>query len=138
MSISGSGNEVETAAGRVDVAGNTTEENAIVLEASEDREVHAIQVKNNQANCTSEVSFSNQMLFDTAGEFDEIASGVLAFSQSGGNAFNDVPDSAAPHWEAGEELNVHVDNANSSSALTTIIVYYRPIGDFSRERLRNR
>lgn len=138
MSLSGGGgNEVEMAAIRTEVSSGTVLENSGVLEASEDREIHGVYLKNNEANCTSELSFSSSMLLDQDAQ-DEISSGVLAVTNSGATSTIDMPDSAAPIWQAGEEISVHVDNQGSGSALTFVIVYYRPIGDFQRERLRNR
>lgn len=145
MSIA-SGNEIETAAGQDNIGSSATTDNAIVFEASEDRRLHAVLVTVSKQNCVAEVSFSNTPLLD--GEnVDDIASGVVAVQRPGdtnnaqpGNTGTYIrfPESAAPHWEAGEELNVHINNFETSETQVRVIAYYVPVGDFSRERLRNR
>lgn len=137
MSISGSGNEVETAAGRVDVAAGTTTENAQTFEASEDRILVGAAIKNNEADATAEVSFSSSMLTDSQ-TADEIASGVIVMTNSGSDVQVIFPEGTGPLWDAGEEISVHVDNAGANSVLNLTTLYYRPVGDFSRDRLRNR
>lgn len=130
--------EVETAVGRTDVASGTVAENALTFEASEDRRLVAVTVENNTVDATTEVSFSSQMTLDTAGAIDSIASGVLAAVNSDKEVQVRFEDQIAPEWDAGEEISVHVDHQGSGSCLSLVTLHYVPVGDFHRDRLRNR
>lgn len=136
MSVASGDNDLESAAGRATATNNTVEENLIVLEASEDREIHAVQVQTVEDSTTAEVSFSNSMLLDSAAT-DETASGILlAYNRTArGSSLIELP--APVRWSAGEELNVHCDNASSNNSLVAVVVHYQPVGEFRRSRLRN-
>lgn len=130
-------NEIESAAGRVDIAAGTLTEAALTFEASEDRIVVAVQVKN-AGNVTTELSFSATMLTQNQPVSDDISSGILAVSNSAGNQHQYWFGLHGPVWSAGEEIHLHVDNASANSHVFTPTIYYIPIGEFLRERLRNR
>jgi len=138
MSIQDRGEGVETAAGRIDAAAGTVEENALVFEASEDRILVGAVAAPGGNDVTCELSFSSQMLTDAAPSSDETASGVVCLVNSAGSAYWPFFGETGAKWHAGEELNLHVDNASGSQELVIVLIAYIPVGEFNRSTLRNR
>lgn len=108
----------------------------MTFEASEDRLLVAVASVHSGGDATVETSFSNSMLTDSQ-ETDETASGVVHFGRSQNHPATVFESDEYPVWHAGEELNVHVDNAGGSSVLVLTLIWYIPVGDFHRSRLRN-
>lgn len=147
MSVSRGGNEIETATMQAEPASGVEDENIVTVEASEDRIVHFVQLMVTEANCLAEVSFSASFQFNDAASNsgDNIASGVLMVFRGGESdttGMRSVPttyyDSAPPHWDAGEEISLHTNNFSASTAQVRVIIGYEPVGEFNRDRLRNR
>lgn len=138
MSVAGGDNELETAVVQHNTSSNVQDEDAEQLEASEDRLIHFVRLEDTAGGITSEVSFSSSFTLNANGAKDETASGVLAVTRS--NSAGGVLDytSAPPTWDAGEELHLHTNNTTGTSQQTRVIVGYEPIGEFRRDRLRNR
>lgn len=136
---------METAAGQANIPATTEEQNALVFEATEDREIHMVWVALDVGACGVEVSFSSQYLLN--GEtIDDTSSGILVSVKQGFSLGSNSSDplneadfsSAPPVWDAGEEINVHCNNFEAGAAQVRVVIGYVPIGEFNRSTLRNR
>lgn len=150
MSVASGSNELETATMQAEVATSVEDENIVTIEASEDRLVHRVLLMVDNAACLAEVSFSSSFEFNSAAnnEGDPIASGVLAVFQGGTDGtsttgMRSMPSidysTAPPRWDAGEEISLHTNNKQGTDPVQVrVLILYEPVGEFSRERLRNR
>lgn len=140
MSIASGGNELETATMQAEPSMGVQDENLVVVEAAEDREVHFVYATVTGSDCTVEVSFSSSFELNNAAANtgEDIASGVLLGFQAFRGQMSADFTSAPPHWDAGEEISLHTNNKSGSSVQVRVVIGYKPIGDFERDRLRNR
>jgi hypothetical protein len=139
MSLSASGgDDFETATFHTNGTPTGVQENVVSLEATEDREIHsALLAVNSGGDITVEASFSANMFMEGAISQDDTAGGVVAMTR--GEAAVTVVEFPAPIlWNAGEEIHIHVDNATGSGQDAHGIIGYVPVGEFSRQRLRDR
>lgn len=128
---------METAAAQANVPAGTQEEATVTIEAQEDRDVHFVSLEVQQADSAVEVSFSAAQLL--VGEtVDETASGVLAVHGRHGSSMSKIfrYDSAPIRWDAGEEINLHVNNFSASENQVRLTIGYVPMDIPSREQLR--
>lgn len=122
MSLSGSADEIHTAATHQSVGTGGLTENVTELQATERRRIVGMTISKGEAAGRYEVSFSSSETVASIGE-DNTKSGVLLATNTADT--NMVVEDLDSEWAEGEELHVHATNNSGSENRLTLVVHYR-------------